>query len=117
MILLMKVDPVRPNSSAKPGVQIVHPVQWLAAASKIPGSLANLAPRRRRAGSNRPSLCAHLICRKQHNFFASTRRGYDSAPKRERSQAPKSGGAGSSSRMTLSTMSDRSMLLLGKRCK
>jgi hypothetical protein len=113
----MKDHPVRHDASAQPTAQIVHSFRRLEAGSQIPGPLAIFASRRRRTRVDKALPCVLLICRKLHTYFASTQKSYDSVPKREQSQGLKSGNAGSSSKTTLWTTSDRSMLLLGKRCK
>ena len=82
---MMKAHPDRHNASAQPTAHIVCPVPGLGAASRISGPFVAAAPRRRHVQSDKVSPCAHLICSKQPNFFASIPKSYDSAPKREHS--------------------------------
>src|SRR5437588_8497020 len=113
MMASMKDHPVHPDALAKPRTQIVYLVREVDTRSRISGLSTTLASRRRRLPSIEAFPCARLICRKQHSYFASILKSCDSAPKREPFPGPKSDGAGSSSKTTLSTMSDRSMLLVG----
>ena len=113
----MNVHVARPRSSAQPQARHIYRIRPPAFGSPMSGRPTLIALGPWRMQTNEVFPCAHSICRKQHTYSASILKSFGSAPKREQSPAPRSAGAGSLSKMILSSMSARSMLFLGKRCK
>ena len=113
----MKIYAKRLRPSTQPQARSIYRTRPLAVGSLMPDHPTIIVFAVRRAISNEVLQCAHSICSKQHTYSGSILKSFDNVRKLGQSPEPRLAVAGSSSKRILSSISARSMLLLGKRCK